>query len=163
MGFALKIAARTCGFIAGGSGGRAGPSGWLPGFYSVADVTLDVLRCFHLIAELGLRGYGRAAVDIDPFRLSPAWDLSDLRARGRPEGRLAGVEEEGVASSAHSRKVSFEIKNCDLGALHNQAPEIAAKIIVHAARVAHGASVRSADLTASIPQLLEFYRRIQRL
>ncbi|MGH7297642.1 MAG: hypothetical protein ACRELB_22080, partial [Polyangiaceae bacterium] len=85
-----------------------------PGFDSIADLTLDVLRCFHLIAELGLRGYGRAAVDIDPFRLSPAWDLSDLRARGRPEGRLAGVEEEGVASSAHSTKVSFEIKNCDL-------------------------------------------------
>jgi len=130
------------------------------GFYSVADMAIDMVRVFRLLAQVARNGSARVVIDMDPHRLAPVWDLSDLRARGRSDAKLAGVLSPGSASGAHRTKITLE-HSSTVASIVSSAEELTGDIVAKAARNLHSARVRKADIIACLPTLLATHLQIQ--
>ncbi|HWA24372.1 MAG TPA: hypothetical protein VG734_01765 [Lacunisphaera sp.] len=125
-----------------------------PNTYSVADMALDILRTFSLLGQIAGNGSARVVVDIDPFRLAPAWDLSNLRGRGRPDAQIPGVISPGAASNARRTSMRLE-HSSNIASITANSALLAGEIVVRAARKLHASRVRLDDVVSSLPRLQE--------
>lgn len=128
------------------------------GAFSYADMALDLSNYFGLLAQLTGPGDAVVVVDINPYRLRPVWEVSDLRLGER--GKLGGVLEPGDPCTAHrtSTRLVYESTIQSLTTLRDA---VVAEIVVHAARELHHARVSSRELLASLPALREEYWNAQ--
>jgi hypothetical protein len=130
------------------------------GAFSYADMALDLSSYFGLLAQLAGAGDAVVVVDVEPHRLSPVWEVSDLRLQGRVAGKLGGILEPGEACAAHrtSTQLVYESTIESLTAFRDA---IVAEIVVQAARELHHARVSSREMLASLPRLREEYWQAQ--